>query len=34
MQNEMLVGIGEFRVAKGAVLKIVGLGSCIGIAIL
>ncbi len=33
MQNEVLVGIGEFRVAKRAVLKTVGLGSCIGIAL-
>ncbi len=33
MGNEILVGIGEFRVAKGAVLKTVGLGSCIGIAL-
>lgn len=31
--NELLVGIGEFRVAKGAVLKTIGLGSCIGIAL-
>ncbi|HIH69115.1 chemotaxis protein CheD [Methermicoccus shengliensis] len=30
---EILVGIGEFRVAKGAVLKTVGLGSCVGIAL-
>ncbi len=33
MGNEILVGVGEFRVAKGAVLKTVGLGSCIGIAL-
>ncbi len=33
MSNEILVGIGEFRVAKGAVLKTIGLGSCIGIAL-
>jgi len=30
---ELLVGIGEFRVAKKAVLKTIGLGSCIGIAL-
>lgn len=33
MENEMLVSIGEFRVAQGAVLKIIGLGSCVGIAL-
>lgn len=33
MHAEILVGIGEFRVAKGAVLKTIGLGSCIGIAL-
>lgn len=33
MHTEILVGIGEFRVAKGAVLKTIGLGSCIGIAL-
>ncbi len=33
MRTEILVGIGEFRVAKGAVLKTIGLGSCIGIAL-
>lgn len=33
MEQEVLVGIGEFRVAKGAVMKTVGLGSCIGIAL-
>ncbi len=33
MRTELLVGVGEFRVAKGAVLKTIGLGSCIGIAL-
>jgi len=33
MGSEILVGIGEFRVAKGAVLKTIGLGSCVGIAL-
>ncbi len=33
MRTEILVGIGEFRVAKGAVLKTIGLGSCISIAL-
>ncbi len=32
-QMEILVGIGEFRVAKAGVLKTIGLGSCIGLAI-
>ncbi len=31
--SEILVGIGEFRVSKGGILKTVGLGSCIGIAL-
>ncbi len=32
--SEMIVGIGEFRVAKGNfVLKTIGLGSCVGLAI-
>ncbi len=32
--HEYLVGIGEFRVAKGfAVLKTIGLGSCLGLAL-
>ncbi len=30
---EILVGIGEFRVSKAGVLKTIGLGSCIGLAI-
>jgi len=34
MMHEYLVGIGEFRVAKGsAVLKTIGLGSCLGLAL-
>lgn len=34
MNSEMLVGIGEFRVAKrNFVLKTIGLGSCIGLAL-
>lgn len=33
MGSEILVSIGEFRVAKGAVLKTIGLGSCVGIAL-
>ncbi len=34
MMSELLVGIGEFRVAKGNfILKTIGLGSCVGIAL-
>lgn len=34
MIQEFVVGIGEYRVAKGmAVLKTIGLGSCIGVAL-
>ncbi len=31
--GEILVGIGEFRVAKGQVLKTIGLGSCVALAL-
>ncbi|ADB58421.1 chemotaxis protein CheD [Archaeoglobus profundus] len=32
--SELLVGIGEFRVAKGNfILKTIGLGSCVGVAL-
>ncbi len=31
--GEILVGIGEFRVAKGAILKTIGLGSCVALAL-
>ncbi len=34
MMHEYLIGIGEFKVAKGlAVLKTIGLGSCVGLAL-
>ncbi len=31
--GEILVGIGEFRVAKGAILKTIGLGSCVALSL-